>query len=139
MILKSICITSNLANELYGAQSNCREELIEINSKAIKKCAGTETLLGKSNYDLLACRKELIIPELNSSYRQLKFVQGDHPKLLFGDDIPKTIKDISETNKVGQALKKQNFVPMNHTPSNQFQPQNFFPKEKPLLHRGRGK
>ena len=88
---------------------------------------------------MLACRKELIIPELNSSYRQLKFVQGDHPKLLFGDDIPKTIKDISETNKVGQALKKQNFVPMNHTPSNQFQSQNFFPKEKPLLHRGRGK
>ena len=96
-------------------------------------------LLGKLNYDLLACRRELIIPELNSSYRQLTFVQGDHPKLLFGDDLPKAIKDISVANKVGQALKKQNFVPMNHTPSNQFQSQNFSPKEKPLLHRGRGK
>ena len=68
------------------------------------------------NYDLLACRRELIIPELNSSYRQLTFVQGDHPKLLFGDDLPKAIKDISETYKLGQVLKKQDFVPANHTP-----------------------
>ena len=139
LILKSICITSNLANEFYGARSSSKEELIEINSKAIKKCADTAMLLGKLNYDLLACRRELIIPELNSSYRQLTFVQGDHPKLLFGDDLPKAIKDISETNKVGQALKKLNFVPMNHTPSNQFQPQNFSPRGKPFLYRGQGK
>ena len=83
-----------MANELYGARSSSREELIEINSKAIKKCADTAMLLGKLNYDLLACRRELIIPELNSSYRQLTFVQGDHPKLVFGDDLPKAIKDI---------------------------------------------
>ena len=30
-ILKSICITSNLANELYGARSSSREELIQSN------------------------------------------------------------------------------------------------------------
>ena len=45
LILKSICITSNLVNELYGARSSSREELIEINSKAIKKCADTSMLL----------------------------------------------------------------------------------------------
>ena len=92
-----------MVNELYGVRSSSREELIEINSKAIKKCADTAVLLGESNHDLLACHRELIIPELNSSYRQLTFVQGYHPKLLFGDDLPKAIKDISETNKVGQA------------------------------------
>ena len=102
----------------YDARSSSREELIEVNSKAIKKCADTTILLGQLNYDLLAYRRKLIIPELNSSFRQLTFVQGDQPKLLFGDDLPKTIKDISETKKVGQALKKQNFVPINHTPSN---------------------
>ena len=69
---------------------------------------------------MLACRWELIIPEINSSYRQFTLVQGNHPKLLFGDDLPKAIKDISETNKVDQALKKQNFVLMKHTPWNQF-------------------
>ena len=134
LISKSICITSNLANKLYGARSSSREELNEINHKAFKNCADTAMLIGKLNYDLLACCRELIIPELYSSYRQLTFVQGDHPKLLFGDDLPKVIKDILETNKVGQALKKQNFVSMNHTPSNQFQPQNFSPRGKPFLH-----
>ena len=76
LILKSICITSNLANEFYGARSSSREELTEINSKTIKKCADTAMLIGKLNYDLFACRWELIIPELNSSYGQLTFVKG---------------------------------------------------------------
>ena len=62
LILKSICIASTLASEVYGARSSSREELIEINSKAIKKCADTTMLLGKLNYDLLTCRRELIIP-----------------------------------------------------------------------------
>ena len=134
LILKSICITSNLANELHGVRSSSREELNEINSKGIKKCADTAMLIGTLNYDLLTCHWELIIPELNSSYPQPIFVQGDHPKLLFGDDLPKAINNISETNKVGQALKKQHFVQMNHTPSNQFQPQNFSPRGKPFLY-----
>ena len=47
LILKSICIASTLASELYGARSSSREELIEINSKAIKKCADTAMLLGE--------------------------------------------------------------------------------------------
>ena len=139
LILKSICITSNLANELYSVRSSSKEELNEINSKGIQKCADAAMLIGKLSYDLLTCRRELIIPELNSGYRQTTFVQGDHPKLLFGDHLPKAINDISETNKVGQALKKQHFVPMNYTPSNQFQPQNFSPRGKPFLYQGRGK
>ena len=139
LISKSVFISSNLANEFYGARSSSREELIEINHKAFKNCADTAVLLGKLNYDLLACCRELIIPELNSSYRKVTFVQGDHPKIIFGDDLPKAIKDISETNKVGRALKKQTFVPMYHTPSNQFQPQNSSPRGKPFLHRGLGK
>ena len=44
LISKSICITSHLANKLYGARSSSREELIEIINKAIKKCADTAML-----------------------------------------------------------------------------------------------
>ena len=114
-----------MVNELYGVRSSSREELIEINSKAIKKCVDTAMLLGKLNYDLLACRRELIIPELNSSYRQLTFVQGNHPKLLFGDDLR---KDISESNKIGQALKKQHFCVNEPHSIKPIQPQNFSPR-----------
>lgn len=140
LILKSFCITSTVANELYLARSGSKEDLVGAVNSAVRKCADTAMLLGKLNYDLLACRREMIIPELNSSYRQLTFVQGDHPKLLFGDDLPKAIKDISETNKVGQAIKKHIFSPVNHTASYHSQPSNFSPRGKnSFLHRGRGK
>ena len=45
------------------------------------------------------------------SYKQLSFPQGDHPKFVFGDALPKAIKDISETNKVvrGLILNDQHF------------------------------
>ena len=50
LILKSIFTTSNLSNELYGPRWSSREELVEIQSKAIKKCADTAMLLGKLNW-----------------------------------------------------------------------------------------
>ena len=37
----------------------------------------------------------------------MTFKTEDHPKLLFGDGLPKTIKDISETNKVSQSLTQR--------------------------------
>ena len=37
----------------------------------------------------------------------MTFKTEDHPKHLFGDDVAKTIKDISETNKVGQSLTQR--------------------------------
>ena len=43
-------------------------------------------------------------PKLNQNYKQLTFKTEDNPKLLFRDDLLKTIKDISETNKVGHYL-----------------------------------
>ena len=49
----------------------------------MRRCYNTS---GKSNYLLVARGKDQIIPELNGNYRQLPFVQGDHPKLLFGDE-----------------------------------------------------
>ena len=65
------------------------------------------SIFGKINQDILNLRREKIAPELNQNYKQLTFKTEDHPKLLFGDDLPKTIKDISETNKVGQSLTQK--------------------------------
>ena len=40
------------------------------------------------------------IPELNANCKQLSFVQGDHPKLFFRDEIQKTLKDISVSDRI---------------------------------------
>ena len=66
-------------------------------------------ILGKLNQDLFTLRRDSITPELNITYKHLSFPQGEHPKLLFGDDLPRSIKEITGTNKVGQCLSKKNF------------------------------
>ena len=48
-------------------------------------------------------------PELNIAYKYLFFPKGEHPKLLFGDDLSKSITEITGANKVSQCLSKKNF------------------------------
>ncbi|KAK2555903.1 hypothetical protein P5673_022165, partial [Acropora cervicornis] len=46
-------------------------------------------------------RRELIKPDLNDQFKQLCGSHTPVTKLSFGDDLPKSVKEISETNKVG--------------------------------------
>ena len=64
-------------------------------------------LIGQTNFEISSFRRAKIMPELNYSCRQLSFDQGDHPKLLLGDNLPKQIKDISETNTAGFAISQK--------------------------------
>ena len=57
--------------------------------------------------DILTYRREKIKPELNQNYRHISVEKGEHPKHLFGDDLPKILKDMAETNKVGTPPIKQ--------------------------------
>ena len=66
-------------------------------------------ILGKLNQDLLILCKDSVTAELNIAYKDLFFPQDEHPKLLLGDDLPRSIKKITETNKVSQSLPKRFF------------------------------
>ncbi|KAK2567821.1 hypothetical protein P5673_007696 [Acropora cervicornis] len=46
-------------------------------------------------------RHELIKPDLNDQFKKICGSQTPVTKLLFGDDLPQSEKEISETNKVG--------------------------------------
>ena len=97
-------------DSLYkGIKFTDPQELLELVKASIKKCADSAMILGKLNQDLLTLRRDSITPELNITYKHLSFLQGEHPKLLFGDDLSRSIKEITETNKVGQCLSKKNF------------------------------
>ena len=43
---------------------------------------------------------ELIKPDLNDQFKQLCSSQNPVTKGLFGDDLPKSVTEINETNKV---------------------------------------
>ena len=98
-------------NMFYKVKQNQEASILEMTKSGIRLCADTAMLIGKTNFEILSFRRAQIMAELNYSYRQLSFDQGDHPKLLFGNNLPKQIKDISETNKVGLAISKKSFIP----------------------------
>ena len=57
--------------------------------------------MGHSINEVNIKRRELIKPDLNDQFKQLCGSHTPVTKLLFGDDLPKSVKEISETNKVG--------------------------------------
>ena len=131
LVQKSFAVIANMADDLYKNRTEKDEKVISQTIKdSIRKCADAAVFLGKINQDILNLRREKIAPELNQNYKQLTFKTEDHPKLLFGDDLPKTIKDISETNKVGQSLT-QRYQPA-------LKRETFIKTGKPFLSKGRG-
>ena len=108
LVQKSFAVIANMADDLYKNRAEKDEKVIsETINNSIHKCADAAVIWGKINQDILNLRREKIAPELSQNYKQLTFKTEGHPKLLFGDDLPKIIKDISETNKVGQSLTQR--------------------------------
>ena len=100
-----------MLDSLYkGTYLTDTQELLELLKASLKKCTDFAMTLGKLNQDLLTLRRDSITAELNIAYKHLSFPQGEHPKLLFGDDLSRLIKEITETNKVGQCLSKKNLL-----------------------------
>ena len=108
LVQKSYVVITNMADDLYKNRTEKDEKVVSQTLKdSIRKCADAAVFWGKINQDILNLWREKIAPELNQNYKQLTFKTEDHPNLLFGDDLPKTIKDISETNKVGQSFTQR--------------------------------
>ena len=129
LLLKSMMLTTNAAEQLFCAKSSGTSSVADIAKIAIKFCADSAMVLGQLNSDLLDSRREFILPELNSDFRKIVIEKGEHPELLFGDNLSQKIKDISETNKLGQAVAKRNFVPIKTGPQ----------KSQPFLYRPQGR
>ena len=63
-------------------------------------------LLANANQELNYRWRELMRPQLNANYRHLCSSSNPVTSLLFGDDLPKAVKDISDTNKLSSKLTK---------------------------------
>lgn len=63
-------------------------------------------LFANANQELNYCRRELMRPHLNANYRHLCSPSNPVTAELFGDDLPKTVKDISDTNRLSSKLTK---------------------------------
>ena len=101
---KSFAIIANMADNLFKNGTEKDKKVVsKIIKDSIRKCADAAVFLGKIHQDILNLRREKIAPKLNQNYNQLTLKRDNQPKLLFGDDLPKTLQYISETYKVGQS------------------------------------
>ena len=62
------------------------------------------SLLALANTELNNRRKELIKPDLHTDYKHLCSASTTVTAELFGDDLSKQVKDISEVNRVGRKV-----------------------------------
>ena len=64
-------------------------------------------LLANANQELNYRRRELMRPQLNANYRHLCSPSNPVTSLLFGDELPKAVKDISDNNRLSSKLTKE--------------------------------
>ena len=117
-----------MTDDLYKNRTVNDEKVISQTIKdSIRKCADAAVFQRKINQDILNLRREKIAFKEG---KQLTFKTEDHPKLLFRDDLPKRINDISETNKVVQSLTQRYQPKLKH--------EMFTKIGKPFLFKTRG-
>lgn len=109
-LIKSMLPTLQLADKLLDLKMNdkpaSKTEVCEFLALALDSL----TLMGHSVNEINLQRRDLIQPDLNDQFRQLCGTQTPISKLLFGDDLPKSVKEINETNRVGQRVSyKKNY------------------------------
>ena len=89
-----------MGNQLFENRPELDQGKIKKNFKILLKgCADLALLLGKTNLNLLALRREKMLPQLNYNYWQLLFPPEDYTKLLFGMSYPKHLKKLQRSIK----------------------------------------
>ncbi|KAK6179162.1 hypothetical protein SNE40_011582 [Patella caerulea] len=84
-----------------------KSDNLEGNKKAIEMLTDALALCGHANYDMSLRRRELIRSALNPEFRSICSNQVPVTNLLFGPDLPKLMRDIKESNHIGQNLNKR--------------------------------
>lgn len=98
-LIKGITIIVSLVNKFINDTQDSKEE-------AVSTLMDGVLMLANANQELNLRRRELMRPQLNSSYRHLCNPSNPITSELFGDDLPKAVKDISDTNRLSSKLTK---------------------------------
>ena len=102
-LIQGLSPLTNLAGNLVAAkQQGKTPEPRQILEKVMDSIA----ILSHTNWKLNMKRRELIKPDLNPPYTRLRKEDIKPSAKLFGDDLPKHLKDMAEAKKVGQQMQK---------------------------------
>ena len=75
-------------------------------NEAVNNLMDGVLLLANANMELNVRRREALRPELHASYRYLCAPSNPISLELFEDDLPKAVKDITDTNRITSKLQR---------------------------------
>ncbi|PFX23506.1 Retrovirus-related Pol polyprotein from type-2 retrotransposable element R2DM [Stylophora pistillata] len=100
-LLKSMIPIVKISDKLLELKSNSKSASESDVSEFLQLSPDSLAHLGHSINEVNIKRRELIKPDLNDQFKQLCCSHTPVTKLLFGDDLPTSVKEIFETNIVG--------------------------------------
>lgn len=76
----------------------------------LQKSTDALTLFANANSELNQRRREFIKPDLHEEYKHLCSSSVPITDQLFGNDLPKQVKELTEVNRVGKKVSTHNAV-----------------------------
>ena len=104
LLLKAVVAQTRVTASLLKLKETTSGATSPQSDTAIVQAIDAIAFAVQANHKLNQRRQELIRPDLNEQYRQLCAEHVPCTTELFGDDLPKTLQDISTTNRVAQKL-----------------------------------
>lgn len=98
-LIKGVIVIVSEVNKLMGSSGRQKNDTVSALMDGV-------LLLANANQELNYRRRELMRPQLNANYRHLCSPSTPVTAELFGDDLPKAVKDISDTNRLSSRLTK---------------------------------
>ena len=103
-LVRGLTALTQLAEKLLAAQKD--KQNIDIHECLTLTLNGF-AIIANGNIELSHRRRELIRPDLNTSYRELCSTNTPITDYLFGDELARVVKDIGETNRVATRVSGQ--------------------------------
>ena len=131
-IEKVAFITLQTADSVLAVMLGKDPDKVDLNT-LVSNTVNSIALLGHVTNDLNNFRHEQIRPALKPEFASLCSAEIPHGKWSFSKDLPKRIRDIKETSKLGQIVagpsRKQNFCNDRQATTEKYFPRNPSPRK----------
>ncbi|CAH3041177.1 unnamed protein product [Pocillopora meandrina] len=98
-IFKGMCALTNMIDKLLEHLSS-----LPAGNDLLQKSTNALTLFANANSELNQRRREFIKPDLHEEYKHLCSSSVPITDQLFGNDLPKQVKELTEVNRVGKKV-----------------------------------
>ena len=98
-IFKGMCALTNMIDKLLEHLSS-----LPAGNDLLQKSTDALTLFANANSELNQRRREFIKPDLHEEYKHLCSSSVPITDQLFGNDLPKQVKELTEVNRVGKKV-----------------------------------